>query len=193
MDYSTGRIFEMGGVPWPLKEKFMDPITIAMGLAQFAPQVVKWLTGSDKAEAAAEAVVSVAQAVTGKPGPEALALITADPALQLQFRQGVLTIEAELDKAFLVDRQDARKRDVELAKLGHTNRRADVLIGLAFLGCVSVVALLATGWINGAEAIGGFLIALGTRFVGMIGTAFDFEFGSSRGSKEKSDELSRKA
>ena len=32
----------------------MDPITIAMGLAQFAPQLVKWITGSDNAAAGAQ-------------------------------------------------------------------------------------------------------------------------------------------
>ena len=35
----------------------MDPITIAMGLAQFAPQIVKWISGSDKAAEAAATVV----------------------------------------------------------------------------------------------------------------------------------------
>ncbi len=42
----------------------MDPISIAFGLAQFAPQIIKWITGSDKAADAAEKVVDIAEAVT---------------------------------------------------------------------------------------------------------------------------------
>jgi hypothetical protein len=170
----------------------MAPIAIAMGLAQFAPQVIRWLSGSEKAGEAANTVVAMAEAITGKVGPDALTAVVADPALQLRFQEAVLAAEAELDKAYLVDRQDARKRDVELAKVGAKNYRPDVLIFLAFLGCIGVVALLASGMIDGSQAIGGFLIALGTRFVGMIGTAFDFEFGSSRGSKEKDEKLAQK-
>lgn len=108
----------------------MDPITIAMGLAQFAPQVLKWITGSDKAADAASAVV--AQQVTGKgSGAEAFQALKADPALVLQFRQTLAAQEADLDKAFLADTQDARKRDTDLAKLGQRNRRADAMFVLA--------------------------------------------------------------
>lgn len=69
----------------------MDPITIAMSLATFVPQLAKWITGSDKAEQVAQKAVDIAQAITGKvTGDEALQALQADPALVLQFRKAVL-------------------------------------------------------------------------------------------------------
>ncbi len=99
----------------------MDPISIAFGLAQFAPQIIKWISGSDKAAEAASQVVSIAQTVTGRTGQDALEALKADPAMVLQFRQSVLAAGADLDKAYLADRADARKRDVAIVQAGRTN------------------------------------------------------------------------
>ncbi len=77
----------------------MDPITIAMGLAQFVPQLTKWITGSDKAEAVAQKAIDIAKNVTGaSTGDEAVAALKADPALVLQYRQAVLAQELEFGK-----------------------------------------------------------------------------------------------
>jgi len=77
----------------------MDPITIAMGLAQFVPQITKWITGSDKASAVAQKAVDIAQAVTGAPsGDAALKALQADPNLVLKYRQAVLDQEIEFEK-----------------------------------------------------------------------------------------------
>lgn len=74
----------------------MDPITIAMGLAQFVPQIAKWLTGSDKAEAVAQKAIDIAREVTGQPdGDASIRAMQADPALVLQYRQAVLAQELE--------------------------------------------------------------------------------------------------
>lgn len=77
----------------------MDPITIAMGLAQFAPSLVKWITGSDKAGDAAQKAIDIAKAVTGQPtGDAALQALQADPSLVLKYRQAVLDQEVEFQK-----------------------------------------------------------------------------------------------
>lgn len=77
----------------------MDPITIAMSLAQFVPQITKWVTGSDKAEQVAQKAIEIAQTVTGKPtGDQALAALQADPALVLQYRQAVLAQEVSFQQ-----------------------------------------------------------------------------------------------
>lgn len=68
----------------------MDPITIALGLAQFVPGLIRWVSGDDQSKAAqvADQVVGVAKAVTGKTGgADALAAVKADPALALQLQQ----------------------------------------------------------------------------------------------------------
>lgn len=84
----------------------MDPITIAMGLAQFAPQLIKWISGSDKAADVAQKAVDVAETVTGKKGTEALDAIKADPALQLQYRQAVLNQQVEFEKLAVENAKD---------------------------------------------------------------------------------------
>lgn len=162
----------------------MDPISIAFGLAQFAPQIIKWITGSDKAADAAGAVVEIAETVTGRKGADALNALKADPALVLQFRQSVIAQEADLDKAYLADRADARKRDAVFISSGTRNYRADVMF---FLAVAMIAALVWLVWkdptIN--EYMKGiFTLVLG-RFLGYLDNIYNFEFGSTRASKTK--------
>lgn len=172
----------------------MDPISIAFGLAQAAPAVLRWITGSAQAEQAATAVLEVAKQVTGRADPaDAVAAINADPALVLQFRQRIAEMSHEMDLAFLADRADARKRDVAIVQTGQRNVRADVMVGIAFLAVLGIAYLMSMGKIDGNSAVGGFLFSVGGMFARNIGTAFDFEFGSSRGSQNKDELLARKA
>ncbi len=79
----------------------MDPITIALGLAQFVPGLIRWIGGDDAETAAkvADQVVGVARTVTGKAsGEDALAAVKADPALALQLQQAWLAHEVELSR-----------------------------------------------------------------------------------------------
>jgi len=143
----------------------MDPVSIAMTLAPYAPKIIKWLSGSDKAEQAAEQVVQVAQAITGKDDAlQAIEAIKADPALALQFRQSVMANEREWDAMYLVDRQNARARDTEYVKAGRQNWRADVLAVLAVMFVAGVLAAA-------------------------VRDVYSFEFGSSRGSRDKDNVL----
>lgn len=78
----------------------MDPISIALGLASVAPTIVKWITGSDKAEQVATQVVGVAQSLTGKTDPsDAMNAILADPAARAQFIAAWKDIELGLYEA----------------------------------------------------------------------------------------------
>ncbi len=68
----------------------MDPISLALGLAQFVPGIIRWVTGDDTSKAAsvAQQVIGLAKTVTGKDsGDDALDAIKADPALALQLQQ----------------------------------------------------------------------------------------------------------
>jgi hypothetical protein len=169
----------------------MDPITVAMGLAQFAPQIIKWISGSDKAADAAEKVVDIAKIVTGREdGEGALAAIKADPALVLNFRQAVMTNEADLDKAYLADRADARKRDAEFVKAGRWNFRADMLALIAVGGLVLCMWFIARDSNLQERAINAIMFVAGV-LAAAVRDVYSFEFGSSRGSKEKDDILSR--
>lgn len=169
----------------------MDPITIAMALAQFAPQVVRWISGSDKAAEAAGAVVDIATQVTGAAtGKDAVSMLGADPAMVLEFRRAVAAQEAELDKAFLADRADARARDVALAQAGRNNRRADVMVLGAVVGLLACLVVL----VRFQGQVPGEVVGIVSTVAGLFGAclrdAFQFEFGSSRGSAEKAADIS---
>lgn len=88
----------------------MDPITIAMGLAQFVPQIAKWITGSDKAEIIAQKAVDIASQVTGQPtGDASIKALQADPNLVLQYRKAVLDQELEFEKLAVQNASDINK------------------------------------------------------------------------------------
>jgi len=69
----------------------MDPISIAMGLSQFVPSIIKWVSGSDKAADAAQQVVDVAAQITGRPADQVVEALKADPSLVLEFRKSITT------------------------------------------------------------------------------------------------------
>lgn len=166
-------------------------IPAALSLAaEFAPTLIRKLAGDDAGDVA-EKVVSAAQAITGTGSPEAaMEALKADPALAAKFRTDMATLEVELEKAYLLDRQDARKRDVAIRQAGQMNWRADLMIVCA------VVALIFLVWqINARLDILPEVLAIYNMAIGallkMLGDAFQFEFGSSRGSKEKDSLLGR--
>lgn len=88
----------------------MDPITIAMGLAQFVPQIVKWLGGGDKSQAVAQKVIDVAKSITGQStGDEALKALQTAPDLVLKYRQAILDQELEFEKLAVQNAADINK------------------------------------------------------------------------------------
>lgn len=167
-----------------------DPLSIAFGLAKFAPKIIKWISGSDKAEKAAEQIVSIAENVTGRTGQDAVDIISADPAMVIQFRQALMSNETELDKAYLADRADARARDVEFVKAGRYNWRGDLLALLAVSGLVLCVWFVAKDATLPERAVNAIMFCAGV-LAAAVRDVYSFEFGSSRGSKEKDDIISR--
>jgi hypothetical protein len=63
-------------------------------------------------------------------------------------------------------------------------QRQNIMLIAAFIAVLAIVALLVLVP-NAPKEVSGFAIAIGGMFARNIGTAFDFEFGSSRGSREK--------
>lgn len=172
----------------------MDPLAVALSLAQFAPSILRFFGAGEKPAAVAEKVLQIAQAATGAQTPEAaLAAMKENAQMAQQFQLAVLAADSKLEELFLADRADARDRDVKVRQLaGGANKRADVMLLAAFVAVIAIAALLALGEVEGADAVGGFLITIGGMFARNIGTAFDFEFGSSRGSREKDELLAKK-
>ena len=169
----------------------MEPISLALTLAKFAPDVIKWVTGDDKSAKVAEKLVDVAKVVTGLTDPEeAVNAVQASPELQIQFQQSVNSLNADLEKAYLADMDSARKRDMEFLKAGKHNYRADALAVIAVL---SVLALTYAIWkdptIN--EFLKGTVTLVLGRFLGYIDQIYSFEFGTTRSSGEKTKLLAQ--
>lgn len=143
--------------------------------ASFGGQVAHWLGLSG--DATAEQVNA--------------ALTTADPTTMVRLRE----IDAEMEVAHInaglehrridtSDIQSARARDIQIKQAGYHNFRADVMLLAAFASLVTVICL-----INANEEIKPEVLAIFNMSVGallkMLSDGFQFEFGSSRGSKEK--------
>lgn len=165
----------------------MDPITIAMGLAQFAPGIIKLITGSNKAADVAGKVIGVAQAVTGTDsGPAALAAIQADPAKVMEFQQAMAAQQVELEKAFLSDVQNARA--MQIAALGQDDlfSKRFVYYFAAGWSAFSMVYFMAVTFVPLAPA--GQRIAdtiLGVLIASVVGVMFAYFYGSTKNSAEK--------
>lgn len=165
----------------------MEPISTIMALAQFAPSILRFFGVGEKPVAIAEQVVGIAQTVTGAKTPqEAVEALRKNADLAQQFNLAVLAADAEFEKAVMADRQDARSRDVEIRKVtGGTNRRADVMVIGAVVGLISCLLVL----VLFRKDIPGEVVGIVSTVAAIFGTclkdAFSFEFGSSRGSKEK--------
>ncbi len=165
----------------------MDPISIALGLAQFAPSIVRWL-GGDKAGDVAQQVVDTAASVTGKTGQAALDSIRADSAQQLAFQQAMAAQTEDMEKAYLADRASARTRDVAFTQAGKRNIRADILAYAAIGGLISLIWVLLVHSIPEGPTRDILLILSGA-LVAIVKDVYGFEFGSSRGSEAKTEQL----
>ena len=162
-------------------------IAAALGLAGFAPIIARWL-GGDQAHEVATKVVDIAQKVTGTLDPvEAIQRLKNNTDMVSAFQKAVIQVEAEIELAVMKDRQDARLRDVALVNAGRSNVRADVMVIAAAVGLILCLASLACF----SEALPGEAIGIISTISGIFGAclkdAYTFEFGSSRGSKEKDD------
>lgn len=177
----------------------MAPLLIPL-VSAVAPALLSHLVGGGTKGARVGA--AVAEAVRGIAGadpatPEgrdaALAALAADPARMAELKTRLAELALAESEALLADRADARARDVALVEAtGRTSRRADVMLVAAFGAVVAIAAVMlllsrsATAE-NSAlvNTLIGFLTGIGGMFARNIGTAFDFEFGSSRSSREK--------
>lgn len=174
------------------------------------------LTGN--VPAAVASGVALVTSATGEAEPDAvLATLQGDPASVVRLKElyyeneqqvrdhieRMAEIDLEERRTDTADIQDARDRDVEIRKQdpNHTNTRANLMIVgdvLGMLACliamVYVTWLGVTGGSKGAVqpivmAINGPLGMLTQQFANGLRDAHNFEFGSSRGSKEKTEAL----
>ena len=173
------------------------PILVSAALAlatEFAPALIRHFAG-DKAGAVADTVASTAKILTGQDitTPEGLQAaqesLRQDKELSAQFQIKMAEIDLDTEKAYLADRQDARKRDVQITQQGYHNYRADIMLAFVFIALIYITYVINANAAMKPEVLAIFNMMIGA-LLKMIGDAFQFEFGSSRGSKTKDDEKS---
>jgi hypothetical protein len=178
------------------------PVAAVIGLlAQYGPGLIKRLAGNRAGEVA-EKVASVAQAVTGKPTvDEAMAAVAANPELAVQLKVRLAELQVDEDRIELQDREDARRHDLEVRKQNTgKNTRADVMVAVDAIGLIlGLAGMVALGYFSAAfpgkisEGVFGALmaqLATITSYFGLcLRDAHQFEFGSSRGSRDKDQQL----
>ncbi|MGI4850224.1 MAG: hypothetical protein ACRYGK_19115 [Janthinobacterium lividum] len=166
----------------------MDPITVALALAsQFAPALVKRLTSSDTAGAVTSQVIDIARTVTGKADPgDMLDAVKADPALGAEFQKLAMNLDADLEKAYLADRQNARSMQVAALTQDDVFSKRFVfyfstawsIFAMVYFACVTFCVIPATGQ-RTADTILGVLIG------SILGSIFQFFYGTNRQSQVK--------
>ncbi len=106
--------------------------------------------------------------------------------LRLRIEDNKLDLETFREE--VKDRGSARDRDIEFIKRGMTNNRANLMF---FLAVVMVGAMVWIVWKDQSinEYVKGiFTLVLG-RFLGYLDNIYSFEFGTTRGSKEKDETI----
>jgi hypothetical protein len=170
----------------------MDPVSIALALAQFAPSIMRYLGAGNSSVDTAQKVVDIAQNMTGAKTPEdALLAIRANAELAQTFNLAVLSADKELELAYLADRQSARQRDIAYVNAGRTNKRADLMVLFDVIGLIACLAVLTFF----RKEIPGEVVGLLSTIAGIFGLclrdAHQFEFGSSRSSRDKDSVISQ--
>jgi len=167
--------------------------SIALTLAsRFAPGIVRRLAG-DGAGDIAERLLGIARTVTGAESPEqAVERLMANDEMRHEFELQAASLDVELEQAYLADRQNARSRELEMARLGKGDLMMDIIGVVTVLGFIATVLAaffvpdMTSSQQNLIFALAGIL---GAGFTGIIG----YYYGSSRGSAMKNDLLRSQA
>lgn len=187
----------------------MDPITLSLGVLKalvnsgVGSSVLSGLGGllfGDKGKEVADKINQTASSIFGTTDPRAIELaIQQDKSKAERF---VAQVAAETDRYRIEveDRKDARIRDLEIRKLPGasgmptgSNVRANIMLTGAFSYIIGATAFIFMNIESlaspGAVAVLTFLTTSMGGVIAMLGQAFSFEFGSSRGSSEKTNQM----
>lgn len=131
----------------------------------------------------AEKIVETAQSLTGAQDfNQVRNTFRNSPETQLQFQR-------EIDTLMLEDRINARQRDASLFQTGRRNVRGDIMVLSALLGLLGCLAALTIFKMSLSGEVIGIVSTIAGIFGSCLKDAYAFEFGSSRGSKEKETHL----
>jgi hypothetical protein len=164
-------------------------LPILLAAANIAPFLMKYMGAGKTAEKVAQDVADLATVVAGGKTPEeSIAKIQSDPKLTEEFKVKITAAMKDWDEMYLKDVQDARARDLKMQQAGYRNYRAHSMY---------ILAIIVIGWLvyivwkdpNLPEyAKGIFTLVLG-RFLGYLDNIYNFEFGTTRQSRNKDDAI----
>lgn len=169
----------------------MEPISIALGLAQLLGPKIAGYFGGENGEAIAHEVVSVAKKVTGQDDDiEAAEAIHRDPKLAAEFKRQVLANEHKLKALAFADKADARAMYRERCKM------ADVIASRVMNWNLPALILLAAANIpvaiyvdnaGSAQLLGNLLGAACQHLWQERRTIIEFFFGAGLGSEQSAE------
>ena len=161
-------------------------IPLLIQAASAVPALMKFVGVGEASTKIAEDVVAIAQAVTGVQDPQA-AIEQAITNREFTFKVNEQLMRWEA--MYLADVDSARKRDAALAQAGVKNSRANWMLASAYVG-VAMCFFAIFGSALGEFEKSILTLILG-RMLGYIDQAFNFEFGTTRSSKEKDGVIDR--
>lgn len=170
-------------------------LALAATLLEYAPRAIKFVKAlkSKDPDKIVSTVLEVAKQVTNKTNPnEAIEALSADPTLQLEYQKLLLEKENELPRLQIQDVQNARKM---YSSTDH--EKSDEIIAhimtynLVVVFILVVINIVAVYYLKDE----GNIIAIVSNFIGIVVGALlnerqqvaNFLFGSSLGSKKKTD------
>ena len=164
-------------------------LSAVAALAGSVPFIARWLGGSET-EKMAQEVMGIAQKITNELSPQAaVEKLKTDPRLMAEFYHALADIDKQIEERQLQDRQSARTRDIAFMQAGRHNLRADIMVVSAaggLIACLSALTLFQQDLPG--EAVG-IISTIAGIFGACLKDAYAFEFGSSRGSKLKDDQI----
>jgi uncharacterized protein YeaO (DUF488 family) len=160
-------------------------ILSTLGLAQFAPSITSWFSGT-RLESISSRILNIAKEISGSDDlQDIIETFKKDPKKIIDFQEKVYSMETEVEMALIQDRQEARQRELKLLLNGKSTYRADIMVISAVLGlglCLGSLGLY--GDCLPGEAVG-IISTIAGIFGACLKDAYAFEFGSSRGSRQK--------
>ena len=176
----------------------MDPITAAIGITSVlgrilgsgvGTSIIGALAGPKAAEAAGK-VVAGAKDLFGTDDPKKIELLAQQDRTKAEILLKRLDADLDSYRIQVDDTKSARERDVAVRTVnGGTNPRANVMLVCAFTYLIIVTSGII--WFRNdipGEVLALLNMSLGA-VLGMLVQAFNFEFGSSRASGEKTKQL----
>jgi hypothetical protein len=169
----------------------MTPLLIPL-ISKLAESGLTLLSGAIQAKGKEVVENALGVKIPDDPSPEEI-----ESLRQAQYDHEERLIELGIEKAKqelegfkeeVKDKQNARERDSIFIRMGRSNWRADIMVALA---AIAVAGLVWMVWKDQElnEYVKGIVTLVLGRFLGYLDNIYNFEFGTTRGSKAKDDTI----